>query len=282
MEKLLFGKCIMLNSFNEVNFATDSSKLGGLKMKLMRLLKYIPLLTITVLLSLVSGCKPDSKHGNFTLDIKAKYGDQNFALGSIYTDPQNRRIKFDELKCYLSHISLVKTDNSEVNLADVTFLNFADPNTLVLHSDNITGDFKALKFSTGLDSVQNATDPLSVPSNNPLSNDIGMYWPWLKYIFYKLEARSDTTGTGNGTFNWFPLYHIGTNSMYRQATLEKPFSVCCDNEFHLTLYLDVKKIFYGNTQTLDIISESSTQMGTSDNPNIAIKFSDNFAQAFTF
>lgn len=248
----------------------------------MQFLKCTTSLVLATLLFFISGCKPDTKQGNFTLELKAKYGDQSFSLNTPNTDPQNRRIKMDELKFYLSHISLVKTDNSEVNLSEAALIDFSNPNTLSISVDNISGDFKSLRFSTGLDSVQNATDPLSVPSSNPLSNDMGMYWPWLKYIFYKLEARCDTTGTGSGSYNWFPLYHIGTNSMYRQVTLDKTFSVCCNNQYTLTLYLDVKKIFYGDTQTLDIISESSTQMGTSDDPNVAIKFSDNFAQAFTF
>ena len=230
---------------------------------------------------LISSChKP--KDGNFTLQIKAKYGDQSFVTGSSNTDPQGRRIQIEKLKFYLSHIKLIKTDNSEIELKEVALCDFTDPNSLRINVDGVKGDFKAIRFGCGVDSVQNLTDPNSITDDaNPLSNYSGMYWGWLKYQFQILEARCDTTTTGSGVFNWFPLYHIGLNPQYRQVELSKTYSVCCDNAFTLNLVLDVKKIFYGSTQTLDIISESTTQMGAQDNPLIAPKFVDNFSQAFS-
>jgi len=237
------------------------------------------LLFFLITVFLLSGCRK-TKDGNFTLQVKAKYGDQSFAIYSPNTDPVGRRIQIDNLKFYLSHIKLVKTDNSEIELKEVILCDFTDPNSLFINVANITGEFKALKFSCGVDSLQNQTDPNAVPSSSPLSGDKNMYWSWLKYQFEVLEARADTTTTGTGAFNWFPLYHVGGNSYYRSTTLLKNFSVCCDNKYSLNLTLDVKKIFYG-TQTLDIIAERTTQSAPIDNPAIAPKFADNFSQAFS-
>jgi hypothetical protein len=228
----------------------------------------------------LSSCKPKTKDGNFTLQLKAKYGDQNFAIHGINTDPQGRRIQIDNLKFYLSHIKLVKNDNSEVELKQVILCDFEDPTTLSFNLSDINGDFKAVKFSCGVDSAQNETDPLTLPRSEPLSGENNMYWSWLKYQFQVLEARCDTTSGGAGAFNLFARYHIGGNALYRSATISKSFSVCCDNKATINLVLDVKRIFYG-PQTLDISTEFETQSGASDNPVIAPKFVDNFSAAFS-
>ena len=220
------------------------------------------------------------KDGNFTLQLKAKYGDQSFAIHTPNTDPAGRKIQVENLKFYLSHVTLIKTDNSETELKDVLFCDFSNPTTLPFNCANVTGDIKAIRLSCGVDSVQNLTDPDAVTSSNPLSGYNGMYWSWLKYQFEVLEAKADTTTTGTGTFNWHPVYHIGGNALYRTTTISKSFSVCCDTKYTLNVALDVKKIFFG-TQTLDIITEPSTQCAASDNPVIAPKFVDNFSQAFS-
>ncbi len=235
---------------------------------------------LVLMILVVSSCSKPKKEGNVTLQLSAKYGSQSFAINSPNTDPQGRRMEISSFKFYLSHIILVMNDNSEVVLKDVALFDLSNPNTLTFNVADVKGDFKAIKFSCGVDSLQNLTDPLTVPSSNPLSGDNNMYWTWLKYQFEVMNVRCDTTSTGTGPFNWFPRYHIGGNSLYRAVQLSKSFSVCCDTKYTLNLSLDIKKIFYG-TQTLDIITEADTQSGSTDNPVIAPKFADNFSQAFS-
>ena len=140
-------------------------------------MKYSTVLFLFVAVFISSCHKP--KDGSFTLQLKAKYGNQSFAVNTPNTDPQGRRIQIDNLKFYLSHIKLIKTDNSEVELKDVMLCDLGNPNSLSFNNADVKGDFKAIKFSCGVDSVQNLTDPLSVPSSNPLSSDNNMYWSWL-------------------------------------------------------------------------------------------------------
>lgn len=225
----------------------------------------------------ISSCKKP-KEGNFTLKVAANYNGQAFTIGQSNTDPQNRRIQTDVLKFYLSHITLVKTDNSEVEVKDAALIDFSNPSSLSINADKISGEFKAIRFGIGVDSIQNESDPNGVAAGSPLA-DNDMYWSWLKYIFVKYEARCDTSGTGSGVYNWFPLYHLGGNSLYRTTTLSKDFSVCCDDKLTLNLDLDVQKIFYSNTDTLDIITESTSQ--TSDHYDDAVEFMDNIAKAFS-
>ena len=231
---------------------------------------------------LFSSCQK-KKDGTFTLQVNAKYGDQTFALNSPNTDPQGRRVELNILKFYMSHITLVKNDNSELELKDVALIDFSNPNTLTYSFDNISGDFKAIKFGNGVDSLQNLTDPNTISdASNPLG-DQSMYWGWLKYLFEDVQGRCDTTSNGSGTpnLNWAINYHIGTNPVFRQTELLKSFSVCCNTPYTLNIILDVKKIFYGDTQTLDIITQSGTQMGNGDNPAVATTFVNNFSNAFS-
>ena len=228
---------------------------------------------------LLSSCKKEEQ-GNFTMQVKAKYGDAAFAIHGANIDPQGRRVQIDNLKFYLSHVKLIKTDNTEVDLKSVALCDFSNAGSLTFNVDKLEGDFKAIKFSCGLDSLQNESDPLNFPAGDPLSGENNMYWSWLKYQFQVVEGRCDTTTTGTGSYNWFLRYHIGGNSYYRTTTINKNFSICCNNKATINLVLDVKKIFYG-AQTLDIITEPETQSGATDNPAVAPKFVDNFSQAFS-
>ncbi|MES2620918.1 MAG: MbnP family protein [Bacteroidota bacterium] len=245
----------------------------------MRIIRLLSLPSVVIILFLFSSCERKIETGNFTLQFKAKYGEQDFAINTPNTDPEGRRIKLELLRFYLSHITLIKNDNSEIELKDVALIDFSNPLSLSYNLDNISGDFKGIKFGAGLDSIQNLTDPSTIDDENPLGNQ-EMYWSWMKYIFEVLQAKCDTTTTGNGAFNWSPSYHIGTDAMYRQTELTKDFSVCCDNKYTLTVWLDVKKIFYGSTQTLDIITQRTTQMGNGEDPAVALTFVNNFSQAF--
>src|ERR1043165_1510324 len=219
-------------------------------------------LSLLTALLFFAGCGQNKKTGTVTVQVKAKYGNQAFALNTPNTDPNGRRIQVDNFKFYLSHIKLVKTDNSEVEIRDVILCDMSNPLSLTFNAGFINDNFKAIRFSCGIDSVQNATDPNTITGDsNPLSNASDMYWPWLKYKFQSMEARVDTTTNATGTFTWYPIYHIGSNAYYRTTELSKIFSVCCSDEYKLNVVLDVEKIFFG-AQTLDIISERITQSGS--------------------
>jgi hypothetical protein len=242
------------------------------------------LMVTLCVITLLPGCKDKSDisdtKGTLTLTVKAKYGTQPFVLHTANTDPDGRRLEVETLKFYLSHIKLEKLDGSEIELKDVVMCSFADPASLTYKIEGLDGDFKSLKFSCGVDSLQNLTNPILQLSSSPLSNDKDMYWTMFKYIFHKMEVQSDTTNTGTGPFNSFARYHTGTNALYRTVRLAKDISLCCKNNATINVVLDVKKIFWG-TQTIDVRYENEVQMNSSDNPAIAPKFVDNFSQAFS-
>ena len=102
----------------------------------MRVFKLVGFIIAVGMLSFISSCKPKEPKvaatPSFTLKMKAKYGNQPFALNSPNIDSAGRYIVMSSLQFYLSHISLVKTDGSKVSIADAAVFNFSDTATLLL------------------------------------------------------------------------------------------------------------------------------------------------------
>lgn len=227
---------------------------------------------------LLSACK--EKPGNLTIQVNTTYGSQGFALNTVYTNPDGRKVKFEKFKMYIAHIALIKNDNSEKEIKDVALLNWEDAGSLKISAKDVDGEYKGIKFYLGLDSLQNNSDPSAFSSSHPLSGDQGLYWTWLhSYIFESLDGKADTTTSGSANFNLGLSYHVGGNSFYRQVVLYKDFSLCCNNGLTLNLGFDVQKIFYGTSQQIDVVTERAT--ASDDLPALAAKFADNCSQAFT-
>jgi hypothetical protein len=234
----------------------------------------------TVFIAL-SACKKEGP-ANFTLQLKAKYGNQSFALNSANVDAAGRYIVVENLTFYLSHIKLVRADGSMVNVANVWLFNFSDTTGLSVSVNNIQGDFKGISFACGLDSMTNdTTNPNLYSPPNPLSAAYNMYWPMLGYQFEELLGKWDTAliPTMRNGLN----YMMATNRAYRQTQLSKSFSVS-GSPYTMVLYLDVAQIFNNTTtgQTVNIVTEPFSFSSPADNPVILPAFAGNFANSFTF
>jgi hypothetical protein len=239
-------------------------------------------LFIIVLFGFVIGFSSCKKEGptTFTLQLKAKYGNQNFEMNSTNTDPAGRYVSLSTLKFYLSHINLIKSDGSTVNVASVAIFDFSDTANLTSVSvKNIQGSFTGISFACGLDSLTNdTTNALNYSLPNPFSYTYNMYWPMIDYQFEILEGKwddQDTSFLHNGL-----LYHIGTNAAYRQTQLNKSFSVS-GNPYTMTVYLDVEQIF-NNTptgETINLVTQPSSM--STDYPAVMTIFVDNFSKSFS-
>jgi len=240
-------------------------------------------LTILVLLGFLivfSACKKDGIN-SFTLQIKPRYGNQPFALEQANIDAQGRYIIMTTFRFYLSHINLVKSNGTQVNIAGNAFFS-VDDSMLTVTAKNIQGDFTGITFACGLDSLTNdTTTPNLYAPPNPLSGYYDMYWPMIKYEFEVLEGKWDTAVMP--VMRHGLVYHIGTNAAYRTTSLNQNFSIN-GSAYTMVLYLDVAQIFNNTTtgQTIDIATEPSSMSATTDNPVILPAFADNFSNAFSF
>lgn len=230
----------------------------------------------------ISGCKEpnDEPKNRLTLNFAAKFGADDFALNTVYTNTDGRKMRFEKFKFFVSHITLIKNDNSQVELKDVAIIDFSKPTSLKLSADLNEGDFKAIRIGLGVDSIQNLTDPQQAPTSSALhSSQTGeMYWSWLKYIHTFIEGKYAEVGSEN--YYGAVLYHIGTDELYRTVTFNKAINVCCEKETTHTVTLDVKRIFDG-PPVIDLPTEGVTESQTSKYA-IAQKFVGNFEQSFSF
>ena len=241
----------------------------------------VRILPLVLLLTWLSGCKEDDKPSSkFTLKFAAKYGAETFKLDSSYANSDGRTMKFEKMKFFVSRITLIKNDNSEVELKDVAIVDFSKPSTLQISADLDDADFKAIRIGLGVDSIQNLSTPQTAPSTSALSSGQAgeMYWSWLKYTHQFIEGKFAEAGSVN--FYGAIVYHIGTNPLYRTITFTKDMSVCCEKETQHTLTLDVKKIFDG-PPAIDLPTEGVTESQESKYA-IAEKFVGNFEQSFSF
>lgn len=239
----------------------------------------------------MSSCKPKEPQSpatsSFTLKMKAKYGNQPFALGTANIDSAGRYIVINTLQFYLSNISLIKTDGSKTNIDSLSIFVFSDTASLSVTVNNVTGDFTGISFGCGVDSLHN-TDRTDSVFPNPYSGLWGMYWSMLNYRFEVMEGKWDTAAYINGGMRNALGYHVGTNVSYRQTQLNKAFSVCCGTNTSLVLYVDVAKIISNPTtgEAIDIATQSYTNSsGVTDPPATLVTmriFADNFSNAFTF
>lgn len=235
---------------------------------------------LLLLLVAISGCKePKEPTNRFTLNFAAKYGTESFALNTAYTNSDGRKLNFEKFKFFVSHITLIKNDNSEVEVKDVALIDFSKPTSLQISADIDEADFKAIRIGLGVDSIQNLTTPQQMPSSSALSKAPAedMHWDWLKYIFTYINGKYAEAGSEN--YYGAVLYHIGTNPLYYTINFNKAINVCCEKETQHTVTLDVKKIFDG-PPVMDLATENVTESQVSKYA-IAEKFAGNFAQAFS-
>jgi hypothetical protein len=233
----------------------------------------------------VAGCKHPAKNGTVVINVQANFGSRPLVLDDWYTDPDNRYMKVESLLFYLSHMYLVKNDNSLVKATDLQFFDASNPGTLSITVPGVSGDYSGITFYCGVDSITDSIchNESYVPTALQPGLEPGMYWTMLRWQFEHVDGvwGADTSVT---SFNPM-VYHVGGyNSMYHAVSLNSAFSVCCGSTTTKTLILDYEKIFYnGNNQVMNITTQNFTysDIDSVGEVPIALQFASNFSQAFS-
>lgn len=236
---------------------------------------------LTVLSVALPGCKdPKEQEGNFTVNIIPYVGTQPLALSTTYADGAGLEFYVGKLKFYLSHVKLVKADNSEVEIAAAAFFNASDNNWTSFSAKVDAGTYKGIKFHVGLDATQNATDPSSYGEEEALGPKDDMYWEWQKHRFIIMEGRADTAGQSFSSSVGL-AYHIGTDATYREVILTGNDIVVNEGDKAINLNVDLLKVFLNQPAPVNMITQAATQSEGGDLP-IALQFADQFSKAFTY
>lgn len=230
--------------------------------------------------------KDNTQSKGIVIEIAHFFENEPLQLGNTYTNSFGEQLSVNLLRYYVSNFRLQRSDGSEyvVPQEKCYFLVELDkPNSHKLFlSDVPLGEYKAVSFLIGVDSLRNTMNP----SERTGSLDVGgaaegMYWNWnTGYIFFKLEGNSPVNA--DGKFR----YHIGGYGGYSERTLNNtrsvvlffentPLKVQSHHSAMIHMKCNLARLFY-EPHSLKIADNSEVMFAP-----ISAKYADNYARLFS-
>jgi hypothetical protein len=257
--------------------------------------RIIPVFVVILSMAFIASCKKEKEKENkdavvkdavVVVEFKAKMNGENIVIkNNQYINVSGYKIKFEALRFYLSNLKLIKSDNSEVLLKDVDYLDFVNNH----NSDNNIGEqiiintcadtYKGLKFAIGVDPSLNNGDPAVYSEEHPLSIYKDAHWGWnTGYIFLKLEGRYDTSGVDADIAPFF-LFHLGLNPLFLEKEFLQNINVTAGDTTKIRIVLNAAQFFYSTTDTIDLATDHNTQ--STDNFPLAERMKNTLSGSMT-
>ena len=210
--------------------------------------------------------------GPVKLTIRPVWNGMPFNKSNVYLSAGDERILVQQVKFYLSRITLV-AEAGDLELSDAELLDITNgPLTRVFSAD--TGAVDSLRFGLGLPPDLNATDIITVPPNDPLGNNGGMYWTWASmYRFLIFDGRFDTDPSASGTPPFPFSIHTGRDTCYRHSTIPLALSVTTTDTARIVLDVDLARFFTDGNVILKM-SDGSQSHGEVEELGQALKLMD--------
>jgi len=257
-------------------------------MKKLHIYRVLSIIVLAFPILNLTGCTHElqptiSIKGNLVFHLHTMVGANTvFQYDSVYKVNGNRKISLNFAQMYISDIQLIKSDGSVFNMTGTVLLKTLE-NEIYQSGDIPVGSYQAIRFSIGLDSVENLKVPLFKSDslfNKPLMW-FGNTAQTQGYIFLNVTGKIDTTASGLGTLEEMKpfSYKIGTNANYKQVIMNNVnFTVLPGQSQYVHFLIDYNKLFTGiqlsNPTNLFINS-------TADNSTVlAKKISNNIPSMF--
>lgn len=231
-----------------------------------------------------TSCKKDtaeeptpSSEQNIMFHIHSNAGAHEANYDSTFQTASGRKFTISDYRMYISNIVLIKNDGSELPITGKVLL--TDPETEEYPLGMVpVGNYKGFRFTLGLDSATNHSDPSTYASSNPLSVQTpSIHWSWNSgYIFWKVEGKVDTTVAQNGPVDVDYFYHIGMDDFKRQIDFStEAFSVISGQDQMIHMEFDLLEALNNVDMTTEIMTH------TMDNMPLATKIANNWQAAFS-
>ncbi len=234
-------------------------------------MKKLSFLCLIALMLFSLACRDDHNcwdGKNLLLNIKGTINGEDFTLNQNFANNEGDLVDYTLVKFYLSNISLIKDDFTEVDVTDVILHDFNFEGT---HDFKIpAGTYKALKVGIGLSPELNDMDPSVFEADHPMSFNQNTYWTWnTQYKFVMLEGNLNRDGEEK-TFS----YHTGTDTLFRSIELPKIFTLYDDQRTQLDLNIDFDRVY----QNINMFEENFTHTSPATF-NLSYKLTQNFRAA---
>ncbi|WNG30305.1 hypothetical protein F0U62_44565 [Cystobacter fuscus] len=228
--------------------------------------------------------------GNLELNAGLFFGDQPLALDTPYGTPEGQFL-FTEVRYWLSNVTLLKQDGTQVPLPNSYYLIEAIKAQPVHGSSDDqlqmpanrrervqvpvvpAGVYTGITFSIGVDPTYNDNLSRQAGELHILKNMTYETWMWFtSYIFTKTKGQYVKADGSRSEFGW----ETGTNDNFRTVRYTFPASVTVNGQKSLSvnLRLDTARLFTG------LHPLHTPSIGVSDSGERAT-LSDNFAKGFS-
>ena len=162
----------------------------------------------------------------------------------------------------IANIYLIDENNQKVEL-DSTWGYISQTRRKLsfdIDAEELDGNFSAIGFEMGLDSLTNHGDPFAFPPDHALDPMYGMHWSWASgYIFFKLEGRYIDSDGDNSAF----AFHIA--GLENRTAFELPVNMNLDADSTvLHLETDIAEMF-SNPLDYDLDVDGPFSHSTNDN-----------------
>jgi hypothetical protein len=224
--------------------------------------------------------------GKLELNFKLQYGGQTLTMFENVNYPDGKSMYFSRFSFYFSNPTLIKSGHNHL-LDNLSYLNLtgshdtkakAEQGYTITYDNIDVGTYASLDFGIGVPAGDNNKKPSDFPANHILS-DFTEYWSgWKSYIFARSEGVIDLDNNGVfGSQDAFSL-HLGANEAYRTVSLSNPIEIKKNETTKLTVIIDLKKEFDGNS-IYDI--NSNPQTHSTDQQDQVNELANNLAKAFS-
>lgn len=217
-----------------------------------------PYYLLTMLFLTCIACKKEKQEqGNIQVSFKSVVNGAPLVLNTgSYTNANGETFNVTTFKYYISNISLIKMDNSQLRIPDTYFLvdeSAAASKTISFKAP--AGEYRGITFKIGVDSVRN----VSGAQTGALDPVNGMFWSWNSgYIMAKMEGTSPASAEAGHALTFHIGGFKGNFNAVQDVELISPISLTVSlmRKPQLTLTADLFNWFTGTN--LVKFSETAT------------------------
>lgn len=180
------------------------------------------LLFFALLIGLAS-CDPESKPSldplpvddsrSMAFEMQYVFDGQPLQLNQFTNETGLNNVSFVNIQHFISGLQLKKADGEWLNVTGYGLLSPASNSKATFVFRGVPkGIYEGVRFTIGVDSIANHSDPSLWPNDHALSIMVGgsMHWTWNSgYIFMKVEGQYEIPGSTAGGF----AYHLGRDDL---------------------------------------------------------------------